>query len=459
MDNWIISCNPDYYDVINAFNEFNTLNWKQSTNIKVGDVVYIYVSSPYKAIKYKTEVSAVNLSEYKTYDSDFVIDGSHYEDHGRYMELEFLQTFDDDLLPYDVLKANGLGSVQGPSRMTYELESFVYNKLKSLKRRNYFFVFQNKSYPDESKGGYLWAPLRASNGNKVSHYEQMKDIRKGDLIIHSYHKKIVAISIAETDVYKLDKPREKNNQDEWGNEGRAVSTKYYNINKPIVTSDHKETLLKLQPEKYAPFNVVNGRGNTGYLYTSNKEMAEYIIEESVKNQSSEKDKKELLKHLNNTYIKLDEDNLDQDLINDVNLMLDDKKESLEKYQPEPKEKAQVVVKNRIRSYPRDRKIAIRALKRANFKCEINENHPSFIRKNSNTNYTEPHHLVPMAYQDEFKNSLDVQANIVSLCSNCHNQAHYGENAKEIIKELFNLRKKELNKAGITITYDELFKMY
>ncbi len=62
---------------------------------------------------------------------------------------------------------------------------------------NYFFVFQNKSYLKEKAGGYLWAPKRNKKG-RVSHWERMTEVKKGDLIIHSYLKKIVAVSIAHT---------------------------------------------------------------------------------------------------------------------------------------------------------------------------------------------------------------------------------------------------------------------
>ena len=40
---WIIPCNLKYYDVVGAFGKFDRLNWKQSTNIEVGDIVYVYI--------------------------------------------------------------------------------------------------------------------------------------------------------------------------------------------------------------------------------------------------------------------------------------------------------------------------------------------------------------------------------------------------------------------------------
>ena len=114
------------------------------------------------------------------------------------------------------------------------------------------------------------------------------------------------------------------------------------------------------------------------------------------------------------------------------------------------------------TYPRDKSVALKALKRANYQCECQETgevHPGFIRKTNWTNYTEPHHLIPLSEQDNFEYSLDVPANIVSLCSNCHNQLHYGIDPVPLLTKLYEARKDELKAAGIEITLEELIAFY
>lgn len=109
---------------------------------------------------------------------------------------------------------------------------------------------------------------------------------------------------------------------------------------------------------------------------------------------------------------------------------------------------------------RDLRVSFNALKLANFKCECNNAHYTFIRKNSTIPYTEGHHIIPLKYQSEFDVNLDVEANIVSLCSNCHNQLHYGEKYIDILKKIFSKERQErLKKCGIDITFDKLIKMY
>lgn len=113
----------------------------------------------------------------------------------------------------------------------------------------------------------------------------------------------------------------------------------------------------------------------------------------------------------------------------------------------------------IRIFPRDRQTAVNALAHAGFTCEIEPRHPTFIRKHSDKPYTEPHHLVPLAMQDQFDVSLDVEENIISMCSNCHNEIHYGEDADRLIRELYKKRKDYLAKVGIAVSEEELLLMY
>lgn len=125
----------------------------------------------------------------------------------------------------------------------------------------------------------------------------------------------------------------------------------------------------------------------------------------------------------------------------------------------PKEKSQLVASKNGKTYRRDRSVAINALVLANYKCEIDEKHPTFIRRNSSLPYSEPHHLVPLAYYEMFDVSLDVEENIVSLCSTCHNHLHYGRDIVPLLTKLYEERKEHLKLVGIIISFDDLLKMY
>ena len=110
-------------------------------------------------------------------------------------------------------------------------------------------------------------------------------------------------------------------------------------------------------------------------------------------------------------------------------------------------------------YPRNPKIAEKVIAASGFQCQYDSLHKSFTSKRTGKKYLEPHHLIPLSYHGKFNTSLDVPENIVALCSNCHNCVHYGKDAKKILTKLYNDKIKELNSIGITITLNELLKMY
>lgn len=144
MQKWVITCNLNYYDVVGAFKANTSINWKQSVDIKVGDIVYIYAGKPVSAIMFETKAVKVNLPAVTIDDHEFVIDDSNYGTYGRYMELELLRSFNPSQLQLSGLKKGGLKSVQGPSRVTSELESFIdetLNTFSLIKKRQYFFCF------------------------------------------------------------------------------------------------------------------------------------------------------------------------------------------------------------------------------------------------------------------------------------------------------------------------------
>lgn len=145
-----------------------------------------------------------------------------------------------------------------------------------------------------------------------------------------------------------------------------------------------------------------------------------------------------------------------DVINKLNLKDDS---TSFKYSEIPKEKSKSSYIKNTEIYIRDKRISLNAIEHANHKCELDNNHTTFLRKTDGLPYTEPHHLIPMAYSSEFEYSLDVEENIISLCSNCHNQLHYGEGSKELVSKLYNQRRHFLKNAGILIELNKLLSMY
>lgn len=152
-------------------------------------------------------------------------------------------------------------------------------------------------------------------------------------------------------------------------------------------------------------------------------------------------------------IDMDEEDVDANKEADAELISGLAESDLSKctvdYNPIPEEKSPAKESKGRKVPARDRQKAENSLARAGFKCEVGD-HETFLRKKNSLPYTEPHHLIPLQYDDQFEYSLDVEANIVSLCSNCHNKIHYGADIEHMIRLLWEQRKDELEAAGLLV---------
>lgn len=120
----------------------------------------------------------------------------------------------------------------------------------------------------------------------------------------------------------------------------------------------------------------------------------------------------------------------------------------------------VAINTIIKLYPRSKVVSRNALIKARCLCEVDNKHPFFKRKNSDMNYTEPHHHIPVSAFAKFPEvDLDREQNIVSLCSYCHNLLHYGSEVDSVLKPLYEQRKELLKLIGIEISYEDLRKYY
>lgn len=101
-----------------------------------------------------------------------------------------------------------------------------------------------------------------------------------------------------------------------------------------------------------------------------------------------------------------------------------------------------------------------AIEMANYTCEIDAKHWTFLTEASGKPYMEGHHAMPMYLQDRFDVSLDVYANIVCLCPVCHRKIHLGKRCdrEEMAEIIFAARSQRLEKCGLTLTKAEFIAL-
>lgn len=131
MANWIVPCNPQFYDVFEAFHSLKTIDWRQTAkNIEVGDTVYIYTGRPIQSITHKCTVVDVNISYADSDDSDDRFNLPNGNDSlkpvGRYMRLHLIKEYPPHALSFSLLVASGLvGSIQGQRHTGSIIQSVI----------------------------------------------------------------------------------------------------------------------------------------------------------------------------------------------------------------------------------------------------------------------------------------------------------------------------------------------
>ena len=116
-EEWIVPANPIYYDVINCFNDTDEIIWKQSSDIHVGDTIYLYVAAPYSKIMYKCKATKVNIPyEYK----DKNVSMNHV------MNIKLIKVLENKNYTFKYLNKLGIKAIRGPIKIS----EYVSNKLK-----------------------------------------------------------------------------------------------------------------------------------------------------------------------------------------------------------------------------------------------------------------------------------------------------------------------------------------
>lgn len=112
ISTWLIPANPKYYDVEAAFDENEVIDWKQSSSVHVGDIVYMYVASPCSAIRFKCRAEEVDIP------CSF---SSGKLNITRLMRIRRLEKYDQEPISLDLMKESGVAYVRGPRSMPESL--------------------------------------------------------------------------------------------------------------------------------------------------------------------------------------------------------------------------------------------------------------------------------------------------------------------------------------------------
>lgn len=128
------------------------------------------------------------------------------------------------------------------------------------------------------KAGFLWSPKCRKDGGRNRFYDNMVEVRAGDLILSFCDARIKALGIAQGSAQSVTKPEFGSVGDQWDDEGWLVPVDFEVAEGQVRPRDFIDELIPYLATKYAPLQQ-NGNGNQGvYLAEVSQEFTQVILE-------------------------------------------------------------------------------------------------------------------------------------------------------------------------------------
>ncbi len=136
MNNWIVPSNSSKFNLARFLSlHNNVVDWKQTSNFEIGDVVYIYCTKPQMRIRYKMEVIAVDIPFSKSLkDKSCWKDEAEFKngmETNRYFRMKLISETFSDKLTMDELHSIGVkGWIQSPRKIEKEVVTYIESSIK-----------------------------------------------------------------------------------------------------------------------------------------------------------------------------------------------------------------------------------------------------------------------------------------------------------------------------------------
>ncbi len=138
-----------------------------------------------------------------------------------------------------------------------------------------YLLFQEHSYAQERIGGYIWAPEKHFSDIGTYNWENVKRLRKGDVIYSIAEDKILSVNIVTSNAEKAKKPIGLDIPA--AGEGWYVNVNYSQLKRPILLQlSQKKEIAKLSVEREVPYNP-DGTQAEGRIFEIAYEAHKYLM--------------------------------------------------------------------------------------------------------------------------------------------------------------------------------------
>lgn len=124
---------------------------------------------------------------------------------------------------------------------------------------SFWWVNHKQTREHEVRGGYLWSPYRNANGAFNQTYENMRQVKVGDIAFLCGFGHIAYVGTVTSAAVPGPKPAEFGNVgDNWSDNGCLVDVYFEQVAQSLRPADHLQQIASLLPEKHSPSRKLQG---------------------------------------------------------------------------------------------------------------------------------------------------------------------------------------------------------
>ncbi len=127
--NWLFIANHNQFRIHDFIRDYGFVEYLQKNKVNVGDIVYLYITAPYKRVEYKMVVERMDIPSSETFDDrsySLLNKPTTLLDSEKAVRLKYIDRVQTDELCYSKLKEHGFNmSVQTNRLLNDETTEYI----------------------------------------------------------------------------------------------------------------------------------------------------------------------------------------------------------------------------------------------------------------------------------------------------------------------------------------------
>ena len=120
IKNWIFIANPNPFRMHDFIRDYGFVEYRQKNKVQLGDIVYLYMTAPYKRVEYKMVVERMDISSHDAFDDrsySLINQPTILLETEKVVRLKLIDRVQTDELCYQKLREHGFNMSMQSNRL------------------------------------------------------------------------------------------------------------------------------------------------------------------------------------------------------------------------------------------------------------------------------------------------------------------------------------------------------